>query len=106
MHAYDKEWPAYGLGGPTRHATGPPGVPALCTCPAPVRFAAVRPRCTGHKGYPTSAHVAAIAKHGACAIHRRTFAPLKARALPPPTDAELRRVEALGQSAAAKGSRQ
>ena len=30
-----------------------------------------------HKGYPTRAHVAAIAQHGACAIHRMTFAPLK-----------------------------
>lgn len=30
-----------------------------------------------HKGYPTAAHVAAIAVHGPCAIHRMTFAPLK-----------------------------
>jgi len=30
-----------------------------------------------HKGYPTSAHVAAIHQHGATEIHRRTFAPLK-----------------------------
>ena len=30
-----------------------------------------------HKGYPTASHMAAIARHGACAIHRRTFAPLK-----------------------------
>ncbi|GKY90755.1 hypothetical protein MPSEU_000048400 [Mayamaea pseudoterrestris] len=30
-----------------------------------------------HKGYPTKAHKEAIAKHGAIAIHRRTFAPLK-----------------------------
>lgn len=30
-----------------------------------------------HKGYPTAAHVAAIATHGPCAIHRMTFAPLK-----------------------------
>lgn len=30
-----------------------------------------------HKGYPTQAHMAAIAKHGPCAIHRMTFAPLK-----------------------------
>ncbi|RLN14902.1 hypothetical protein BBJ28_00015970 [Nothophytophthora sp. Chile5] len=30
-----------------------------------------------HKGYPTKAHVAAIAQHGPCAIHRLTFAPLK-----------------------------
>lgn len=30
-----------------------------------------------HKGYPTGAHMAAIAKLGATAIHRMTFAPLK-----------------------------
>ncbi|CAI5717940.1 unnamed protein product [Peronospora destructor] len=35
-----------------------------------------------HKGYPTNAHVTAIAKHGACAIHRMTFAPLKAKEVP------------------------
>lgn len=46
-----------------------------------------------HKGYPTPAHVSAIAKHGPCAIHRRTFAPLKSRGLPPPSAAELKRVE-------------
>jgi ribonuclease HII len=30
-----------------------------------------------HKGYGTAKHLAAIEKHGACAIHRRSFAPLK-----------------------------
>ncbi len=30
-----------------------------------------------HKGYGTAKHLAAIAKHGACAIHRKTFAPIK-----------------------------
>ena len=30
-----------------------------------------------HKGYGTAIHLAAIAKHGACPIHRKTFAPLK-----------------------------
>ncbi len=30
-----------------------------------------------HKGYGTAKHLAAIASHGACAIHRKTFAPLK-----------------------------
>ena len=30
-----------------------------------------------HKGYGTVAHMAALREHGACAIHRRTFAPLK-----------------------------
>jgi ribonuclease HII len=32
-----------------------------------------------HKGYGTAKHLAAIARHGACAIHRQTFAPLKPR---------------------------
>lgn len=30
-----------------------------------------------HKGYGTAKHLAAIAQHGACPIHRMTFAPLK-----------------------------
>lgn len=30
-----------------------------------------------HKGYGTRQHLAAIAEHGACPIHRMTFAPLK-----------------------------
>lgn len=68
MHAYDAEWPQYGL--------------------------------AGHKGYPTAAHVAAIAKHGPTAIHRRTFAPLKTRDLAPPTAEELQHVEAIASSAA------
>jgi ribonuclease HII len=32
-----------------------------------------------HKGYGTAKHLAAIAKHGGCAIHRKSFAPLKPR---------------------------
>jgi ribonuclease HII len=32
-----------------------------------------------HKGYGTAKHLAAIAQHGACPIHRLTFAPLKLR---------------------------
>jgi ribonuclease HII len=31
-----------------------------------------------HKGYGTSAHLAAIAEHGPCEIHRRSFAPMRA----------------------------
>lgn len=31
-----------------------------------------------HKGYPTSRHIAALQVHGVCAIHRRSFAPVKA----------------------------
>jgi ribonuclease HII len=30
-----------------------------------------------HKGYGTKAHMAAIAKHGPCDVHRLTFAPMK-----------------------------
>jgi ribonuclease HII len=30
-----------------------------------------------HKGYGTAQHLAAIAAHGPCPIHRRSFAPLK-----------------------------
>ena len=29
-----------------------------------------------HKGYPTSAHLAALREHGVCAAHRRSFAPV------------------------------
>ena len=31
----------------------------------------------GHRGYGTARHLAAIAAHGPCPIHRRSFAPLK-----------------------------
>jgi ribonuclease HII len=30
-----------------------------------------------HKGYGTPAHLAALKRHGACAIHRRSFAPVR-----------------------------
>jgi ribonuclease HII len=30
-----------------------------------------------HKGYPTSAHLAALREHGASAVHRRSFAPVR-----------------------------
>jgi ribonuclease HII len=30
-----------------------------------------------HKGYSTPAHLAALKRHGACAIHRRSFAPVR-----------------------------
>jgi len=32
-----------------------------------------------HKGYGTPGHLAALAKHGPCSIHRRSFAPLRPR---------------------------
>jgi len=31
----------------------------------------------GHKGYGTAGHLTAIAAHGPCAIHRKSFAPMK-----------------------------
>ena len=31
-----------------------------------------------HKGYPTAAHLAALAEHGPCPQHRRSFAPVRA----------------------------
>ena len=31
-----------------------------------------------HKGYPTSAHLAALRMYGACVAHRRSFAPVRA----------------------------
>ena len=30
-----------------------------------------------HKGYGTARHRAALAEHGPCPIHRRSFAPLR-----------------------------
>jgi len=30
-----------------------------------------------HKGYPTPAHLEALARHGPCACHRRSFAPVR-----------------------------
>ncbi len=32
-----------------------------------------------HKGYPTTAHLAALRKHGVTAVHRRSFAPVRAQ---------------------------
>lgn len=37
-----------------------------------------------HKGYSTEQHLAALAKHGPCPLHRRSFAPIKPEALPVP----------------------
>ena len=31
-----------------------------------------------HKGYPTAEHLQALRQHGACAEHRRSFAPVRA----------------------------
>ena len=31
-----------------------------------------------HKGYPTAEHLAALRRHGACAAHRRSYAPVRA----------------------------
>jgi ribonuclease HII len=42
-----------------------------------------------HKGYPTAEHFEALALRGACAIHRRSFAPIRAALGLEPTQAEL-----------------
>ena len=46
-----------------------------------------------HKGYGTPKHLSALAQHGPCPIHRRSFAPVSTPELPlfssPPTDAPL-----------------
>jgi len=34
-----------------------------------------------HKGYPTPEHLEALARHGPCAVHRRSFAPVAQRSL-------------------------
>ena len=34
----------------------------------------------GHKGYGTKAHLAALARHGPCPVHRMTFAPIRKEA--------------------------
>lgn len=31
-----------------------------------------------HKGYPTAEHLAALREHGACEVHRRSYAPVRA----------------------------
>jgi ribonuclease HII len=31
-----------------------------------------------HKGYPTATHIAALREHGVSAVHRRSFAPVRA----------------------------
>jgi ribonuclease HII len=31
-----------------------------------------------HKGYPTAQHVAALTQYGPCAIHRKTYKPVRA----------------------------
>jgi ribonuclease HII len=44
-----------------------------------------------HKGYPVREHVAALKKHGACPIHRRSFAPVRsALGLPPLLEPEAK----------------
>jgi hypothetical protein len=97
MRAYDVEWPMYRA---RAAAHGPPSSgPHSHPHPASDAFPSHRYGLAQHKGYPTAAHVAAISKHGATAIHRRTFAPLKNNAsLAPPTDAELERVQAIAEA--------
>lgn len=42
-----------------------------------------------HKGYGTGQHLQAIAEHGVCDIHRRSFAPVRNILFPPPEQLEL-----------------
>ncbi len=42
-----------------------------------------------HKGYPTSEHFEALARLGACPVHRRSFAPVRQALGLEPTQAEL-----------------
>jgi ribonuclease HII len=37
-----------------------------------------------HKGYGTQQHLTALAQHGPCPLHRKSFAPIKAKATPAP----------------------
>ena len=39
-----------------------------------------------HKGYPTPAHLVALAQHGPCPQHRRSFAPVRAAERQVPVD--------------------
>jgi ribonuclease HII len=43
-----------------------------------------------HKGYPTPAHLAALAAHGPCPAHRRSFAPVRAATAHSALHAEVR----------------
>ncbi|MCK7592629.1 ribonuclease HII [Pseudomarimonas salicorniae] len=42
-----------------------------------------------HKGYPTPAHLDALRRHGPCAVHRRSFAPVRDALRAPPEQAGL-----------------
>jgi ribonuclease HII len=42
-----------------------------------------------HKGYGTAEHLAALARHGACPSHRRSFRPVAEVIDPPPVQGEL-----------------
>lgn len=42
----------------------------------------------GHKGYGTAAHLVALQAHGACALHRRSFAPVARVLERPPVPAQ------------------
>jgi ribonuclease HII len=41
-----------------------------------------------HKGYGTADHLAALARHSACAIHRRSFRPVSAPRRPGPVESD------------------
>ena len=42
-----------------------------------------------HKGYATREHLAALAEHGPCAIHRTSFAPVRTATVAMPVNGEL-----------------
>ena len=54
-----------------------------------------------HKGYPVREHTTALRAHGACPIHRRSFAPVReALGLPPLEPDHWRRAELVPESSA------
>jgi ribonuclease HII len=58
----------------------------------------------GHKGYGTARHLAAIAAHGPCPIHRRSFAPLKATQKPEFFDPRMRELTSSSKNSLLRNS--
>lgn len=52
-----------------------------------------------HKGYPTAEHLAALRRHGACEVYRRSFAPVRAVLGLPPLQAGRARRRGSGTQA-------
>lgn len=53
-----------------------------------------------HKGYPVKEHLAALTRLGACAVHRRSFGPVRVALGLPPLHAEPPDQDVLGQARA------